>query len=150
MDLECGHTCAGEMLQQAERELAQKQQELDRLAQEMGEQGSRGIVAGHFGRNATTQAGSHTGGVAAAYLNRQAAEPAQPTGSSAEARAAGTRDATGGQGGPAGFDSMDLRREGLGHNFGRVNRLREPEGSAEAALNHVVSHWRAHLQFLQR
>ena len=46
------------MLQQAERELTQKQLELDRLAQEMGEQGSRGIVAGHFGRNATTQAAS--------------------------------------------------------------------------------------------
>lgn len=122
------------MLRQAEHELAQKQQELDRLAQEMGEQGSRGIVAGHFGRNATTQAGSHTGGVAAAYLNHQAGEPRN----TADPRAAGTRDDGGGKGGVAGFDTMDLRREGLGHNFGRVNRLREPDGSAEAALNHVV------------
>ena len=133
----------GEMLQQAERELAQKQLELDRLAQEMGEQGSRGIVAGHFGRNATTQAASHTGGVAATYLNREAGEPSSRdggggSGGGGAGRVAGVRDDKGGQGGVAGFDTMDLKREGLGHNFGRVNRMREPESDAGKALNHVV------------
>ena len=133
----------GEMLQQAERELAQKQLELDRLAQEMGEQGSRGIVAGHFGRNATTQAASHTGGVAATYLNREAGEPSSRdggggSGGGGAGRVAGVRDDKGGQGGVAGFDTTDLKREGLGHNFGRVNRMREPESDAGKALNHVV------------
>jgi hypothetical protein len=108
----------------------------------MGEEGSRGIhqVNRGGGRNATTQAASHTGGVSEAYARHETDGGGQPQKNHGRSSGARGNDQGSGGGGIAGFDTMDaelLKREGLGHNFGRVNRLKEKDSDASQALNHV-------------
>ena len=113
----------GELLANAERELARKQKELDELAMQMGEEGSRGIhQVNRGGRNATTENGSHTGSVSQAYARHETDGGGGGGGGGQSqknhGRNGGAREQSG-QGGVAGFDTMDTELLVRTHTYTR-------------------------------